>query len=146
MPVIDRLRGEPRLGAVLSEKLGLHVHRLGKPLLQRSDDTAMRGGRPKCAEKHGSGLDAISPRRTGVGPSVPFSGRRGIPAHCTQCPPAVGPPVCCVQRAETTACLPANSTWTQYLYAAKRPGSPDPGRADHDSRPLREFWTSLACF
>ena len=42
LPVVDRPLGEPRLGAVPGEQLGLRVHRLGEALLQRPDDAGMQ--------------------------------------------------------------------------------------------------------
>ena len=42
MPVVDRLLGEPRLGAVPGEQLGLRVRRLREALLQRSGDAGVQ--------------------------------------------------------------------------------------------------------
>ena len=42
LPVVDRLLGEPRLGAVPGEQLGLRVHRLREALLQHPDDAGVQ--------------------------------------------------------------------------------------------------------
>ena len=42
LPVVDRLLGEPRLGAVPGEQLGLRLGRLGEALLQRPGDPGVQ--------------------------------------------------------------------------------------------------------